>query len=108
MSRKLNVTGHKTLSQLTGPSSINLENYTSYEDEIKSSVELKESSNFDPDFKPDINCTAKLQVSEQIESRRSHNYERKRSENVLRIPYYISNCKTATNFWYLRLCLASL
>ena len=46
-----------------------LENYTSYEDEIKSSVELNESSYFDADFKPDINCTAKLQVSEQIENR---------------------------------------
>ena len=29
-----------------------LENYTSYEDKIKSSIELKESSNFDADFKP--------------------------------------------------------
>ena len=41
----------------------NLENYTSYEDEIKSSVKLKESSNFDADFKPDINCTAKFNIS---------------------------------------------
>ena len=37
-----------------------LEKYTSYEDEIKSSVELKESSNFHAGFKLDINCTAKL------------------------------------------------
>ena len=44
------------------------EKYTSYEDEIKSSIELKECSNFHADFKPDINCTAKLQVPEQIES----------------------------------------
>ena len=37
-----------------------LEKYTSYEDEMKSSVELNESSNFHTDFKPDISCTAKL------------------------------------------------
>ena len=37
-----------------------LEIYTSYEEEIKSRVELKESSNFDVDFIQDINYTAKL------------------------------------------------
>ena len=37
-----------------------LEKYTSYEDEVKSCVELKESSNFDADFKLDRNFTAKL------------------------------------------------
>ena len=37
-----------------------LKKYTSYEDEIKSSVKLNESSSFHTDFKPDINCTAKL------------------------------------------------
>ena len=37
-----------------------LEKYTSYEDETKSCVELKESSNFDANFKPNINSTAKL------------------------------------------------
>ena len=46
-----------------------LEKYTSYEDEIKRSVELKESSNFHADFKPDINCNAKLKVLKQIEIR---------------------------------------
>ena len=38
----------------------NLEKYTSYEDEINSSVELNDCSNFHADFKPKINCTAKL------------------------------------------------
>ena len=36
------------------------EKYTGYEDEIESSIELKDSSNFHADFKPDVNCTAKL------------------------------------------------
>ena len=31
-----------------------------FEDEIKRSVELNESSNFHTDFKPGISCTAKL------------------------------------------------
>ena len=40
---------------------IDLEENTSYEDEIKkSSAELKESSNFLADFNPDINHIAKL------------------------------------------------
>ena len=34
--------------------------YTSYEDEIKSNVELNESSSSHKDFKPDINCSAKF------------------------------------------------
>ena len=37
-----------------------LEKYTSYEGETKSCVELKESSNFDANFKPNINSTAKV------------------------------------------------
>ena len=37
-----------------------LKKYTSYEDEIKSCVELKKRSNFDAGFKPDRNFTAKL------------------------------------------------
>ena len=37
-----------------------LEKYTSYEDEIKSSVELNESSNLLTNFKQGISCTAKL------------------------------------------------
>ena len=28
-----------------------------------------------------------------------NNCERNGSEDVLSIPYYVSNCKTATNFW---------
>ena len=34
--------------------------YTSYENEIKSSVELNNSSNFHTNFKLGISCTAKL------------------------------------------------
>ena len=49
----------------------NLEKHTSYRDEIKSSVELKENSNFVADFKPDRNWTAKLYLPEEIES---HNF----------------------------------
>ena len=45
----------------------NLEKHTSYRDEIKSSVELKEHSNFVADFKPDRNWTAKLYLPEEIE-----------------------------------------
>ena len=61
MSRKLNVMGCKTIAiNWDEFIATDLENYTSYEDKIKSSVELKESSNFDADFKPDINCTVKL------------------------------------------------
>ena len=54
----MNVMGRKTLIAIDQAEFIvtDLENCTSYEDEIKSSVELKESSNFDVDFKPDINC----------------------------------------------------
>ena len=70
MGWKLNVTGRKTIAiDRAEFIATDLENYTIYEDEIKSCVEQKESSNFDADFKPDINCTAKLQVSQQIESR---------------------------------------
>ena len=47
------------------------EKHTSYRDEIKSSVELKEHSNFVADFKPDRNWTAKLYLPEEIES---HNF----------------------------------
>ena len=50
----MNVMGRKTIAiNLAKFIATDLENYTSYEDEIKSSVELKESSNFDADFKPD-------------------------------------------------------
>ena len=37
-----------------------LEKYTGYEDEIESRIELKDSSNFQSDFNPEVNCTAKL------------------------------------------------
>ena len=43
--------------------------YTSYKNEIKSSMEINKSSNFHTDFKRGISCTAKLWVLEQIESR---------------------------------------
>ena len=56
-SRKLNIMGCKTLAIDRAEFIVtDLEKYTSYEDEINSSVELKESSNFHADF----NCTAKL------------------------------------------------
>ena len=38
----------------------NLEKWTSYEHETKSRIKLKESANFETDFKPNINSTAKL------------------------------------------------
>ena len=64
MSRKLNVMGRKTIAiDRAEFIATDLENYTSYEDEIKSSVKLKKSSNFDAHFKPDINCTAKFNIS---------------------------------------------
>ena len=53
--------GRKALSQLTGPSSSRpISRNTSYEDEINSSVELNESSNFHTNFKQSVSCTAKL------------------------------------------------
>ena len=57
----MNVTGRKTIA-IDKPEFIgtDLENYTSYEEEMKSSVELQESSNVHRNFKPDINCSAKL------------------------------------------------
>ena len=45
MSRKLNVMGHKTIAiDLAKFITTNLENYTTYEDEIKSSIELKKKA----------------------------------------------------------------
>ena len=44
-----------------------LEKYTSYEDTIKSNIQLNESSNFATDFKGSRTITYKLQAREQTE-----------------------------------------
>ena len=66
-SRKLNVMQRKTLAIDRAEFIVtDLEKHTSYEDEIKTSVELKESCNLDADFKLGINISTGTDQKSQL------------------------------------------
>ena len=64
---KRSIASHTTAIDRAMFVATDLEKYTSYEDAIKSNIQLNESSNFATDFKGSITITYKLQAREHTE-----------------------------------------